>query len=61
MKKIKYIDIKNILEKNSIEVNSTISNKEEFSSIKTILNSSNKDLSFFSNQKYANDFKNIKA
>ena len=61
MKKIKYIDIKNILEKNSIEVNSTISNKEEFSSIKTILNSTNKDLSFFSNQKYANDLKNIKA
>ena len=61
MKKIKFIDIKNILEKNSIEVNSTISNKEEFSSIKTILNSSNNDLSFFSNHKYANELKSIKA
>tara|TARA_B100000989_G_scaffold296910_1_gene281203 strand:+ start:563 stop:1549 length:987 start_codon:yes stop_codon:yes gene_type:complete len=61
LKKIKYIDIKNKLEKNSIEVNSIISNKEEFSSIKTILKSSDKDLSFFSNQKYVNDLKNIRA
>ncbi|GIR47014.1 MAG: hypothetical protein CM15mP57_0560 [Alphaproteobacteria bacterium] len=61
MKKIKYIEIKNILDKNSLEINSNISDDEIFSSIKTISNSSDKDLSFFSNQKYLNDLKNIKA
>ena len=34
---------------------------KDFSSIKTISNSSDKDLSFFSNQRYLNDLKNIKA
>ena len=50
-KKIKYLDIKNVLENNSIEVISEISEDENFSSIKTITNSTDKDISFFSNQK----------
>ena len=61
MKKIKYIDIKNILENNSLEVQSKISNNELFTSIKTISNSTNNDLSFFSNLRYLNDLKKIKA
>ena len=61
MKKIKYKDIKQILEKNSLEVYSKISEQEIFSNIKTISNSSNNDLSFFSNSKYINDLKKIKA
>ena len=61
MKKIKYIEIKEILEKNSLEVKSTISNEEIFLSLKTISNSSANDLSFFSNNKYLNDLKKIKA
>ena len=61
MKKIKYIEIKQTLEKNSLEVNSQISINENFSSLKTILNSSENDLSFFSNIRYLNDLKKIKA
>ena len=61
MKKIKYIEIKEILEKNSLEVTSTISEKEIFLSLKTISNSSKDDLSFFSNFRYLNDLKKIKA
>ena len=61
LKKIKYLDIKNVLENNSIEVISEISEDENFSSIKTITNSTDKDISFFSNQKYLNDLKIIKA
>ena len=61
MKKIKYKEIKEILKKNSLEVNSNISDDEIFSSIKTISNSSDKDLSFFSNQRYLDSLKNIKA
>lgn len=61
MNKIKYIDIKNILEKNSLEVFSTVSNHEIFSSIKTLYNSSKDDISFFSNEKYLIYLKNIKA
>ena len=61
LKKIKFIDIKNILEKNSIKLISNISDDEIFLSIKTILNSTNKDISFFSNLKYLNDLKSIKA
>ena len=61
MKKIKYIEIKEILEKNSLEVKSTVSNEEIFLSLKTISNSSENDLSFFSNNKYLNDLKKIKA
>ena len=60
-KKIKYLDIKNVLENNSIEVISEISEDENFSSIKTIANSTDKDISFFSNHKYLNDLKIIKA
>ena len=61
MKKIKLKDIKNVFEKNSIKFNSKISDNEIFQSIKTISNSSNNDLSFFSNSKYINDLKKIKA
>ena len=61
MKKIKYIDIKEIFEKNSLEVKSSVSDNEIFISLKTISNSTEKDLSFFSNIKYLNDLKKIKA
>ena len=61
MKKIKYKEIKEILEKNSLKVKSTISNDEIFLSLKTILNSTENDLSFFSNIRYLNDLKKIKA
>ncbi len=61
MKKIKFIEIKNLLEKNLLEVNSKISDNEVFSNIRTITNSSNQDLSFFSNQKYLNDLKKTNA
>ena len=61
MKKIKYIEIKEILEKNSLEVKSTISNEEIFLNLKSISNSSANDLSFISNNKYLNDLKKIKA
>ena len=61
MKKIKYKEIKNILEKNSIDAISSIPDNEYFINIKTILNSSKQDLSFFSNIKYINELKNIKA
>tara|TARA_B100000989_G_scaffold295219_1_gene275795 strand:- start:1024 stop:2010 length:987 start_codon:yes stop_codon:yes gene_type:complete len=61
LKKIKYIEIKNLLKENSLEIKSEISNEEIFLNIKTISNSSIDDLSFFSNIKYLNDLKNIKA
>ncbi len=61
MKTIKYIDIKHLLSKNSIEVNSKIYDEEEFLSIKTISNASKKDLSFFSNSKYLNELKKTNA
>ena len=61
MKNIKYSDIKKILEDNGLNVNSDLSENETFSDIKTIVNSTANDLSFFSNQRYINDLKNIKA
>ena len=61
MKKIKYIEIKEILEKNSLEVTSTISDEQIFLSLKTISKASENDLSFFSNIRYLNDLKKIKA
>ncbi len=61
MKKIKYIEIKDLLESNLIEVNSKISKNENFSSIKTLSNSTNSDLTFFSNQKYINYLTYTKA
>ncbi len=61
MKKIKYIEIKEILEKNSLKVKSTISDDEIFLSLKTISNSSENDLSFFSNIRYLKDLKKLKA
>ena len=44
LKKIKYIDIKNLLEENSLEINSEILDDEVFSNIKSISNSSPDDL-----------------
>ena len=61
LKKIKYKDIKKLLEDNSLEVKSDIHNNEIFTNIKSISNSSSSDLSFFSNQKYLNELKKIKA
>ncbi len=61
MKIIKYLDIKNLLIENSIEFIANISDEEEFLSIKSVLNASNKDLSFFSNSKYFNQLKNTNA
>ena len=61
MKKIKYKEIKELLNKNSLEIISNISDDEIFSSVKTISNASDKDLSFFSNQRYLKNLKNIKA
>ena len=61
MRKIKYKDIKEVLDKNSLEVKSTIPDEQIFLSLKTISNSSENDLSFFSNIKYLNDLKKIKA
>ena len=59
--KIKYIEIKEKLEKHSLEVTSEISEDEYFLNLKTIANSSTNDLSFFSNIRYLNDLKKIKA
>ena len=61
MKNIKYLDIKNILKKHSLDVISNISDEEVFSGIKNISNSLDNDLSFFSNQKYLSELKKIKA
>ena len=61
MKKIKYSQIKKTLEHNSIWFESNIQNNELFLNLKTILNSSEDDLTFFSNEKYLNDLKKIKA
>ncbi len=61
MKQIRFLEIKNILKHHSIEVISDISDDEKFDNIKTIANSTNKDLSFFSNIKYLNDLKKTKA
>ena len=61
LKKIKYLEIRDILDKNSIEVKSDISVNEYFTGIKTIANSNIDDLSFFSNSKYLKDLKSIKA
>ena len=56
-----FSDIKNSLIKNMLNISSDILDNEIFSNIKTIQNSSNDDLSFFSNIKYLNDLKNTKA
>ena len=61
MKKIKYIEIKNLLEENSLDVTSDIPNEEIFDAIRAISNSTERDLSFFSNIKYLHDLKEIKA
>ena len=61
MKKIKYLVIENLLKKKSVEIYSKISRDETFSSIKTLSNASNNDLTFFTNLKYLNDLKKIKA
>ena len=61
MKNIKYLDIRAILEKNTLKVVSSIPDDETFHNLKTISNSSENDLSFFSNIRYLNDLKKIKA
>ncbi len=61
LKKIKFKDIKKILEKNSVIIKSNISDNELFFSIKTLSNSTDNDLTFFSNLKYINHLKNVKA
>ncbi len=61
MKTIKYKEIKKILKENKLEIFSNFSDDELFSSIKTISNATYNDLSFFSNSKYLNDLKKIKA
>ena len=61
MKKIKYLEIKSVLEKNSLEVNSTISHEETFDNLNTLSSAKNLDLSFFSNYKYIEELKKIKA
>jgi len=61
LKIIKYKEIKELLNKKSLEIISNISDDEIFSSIKTISNATDKDLSFFSNERYLNSLKNIKA
>ena len=61
MKKIKYIEIKKILEENLLKVTSDIPDNEIFTSIKSIKNSTNEDLAFFSNLKYLKDLKNTNA
>ena len=61
MKKIKYSEIKKLLKKNSIEVDSKLDLGEVFNSIKTLSHSTNNDLSFFSNSKYLNQLSKIKA
>ena len=61
MKKIKYLDIKNILKQNSIDVNSDLSDDVTLLSVKTLINSTENDLTFFSNLKYLDDLSNIKA
>ena len=61
LKQIKYLDIKNLLEKNSLEINSNISNDTLFTNIKSIFSSSKNDLSFLSNKKYINELKDLKS
>lgn len=61
MKKIKYLEIENLLKQNSIEIYSKISSDEKFSSIKTLSNASNVDLSFFTNIRYLKELKEVKA
>ncbi len=61
MKKIKYSQIKKILEQNSIWFESDIKNNEFFFNLKTILNSSQEDLTFFSNIKYLNNLQKTRA
>ena len=61
MKKIKYKEIKELFNKNSIDIISNIVDDDVFMSVKTISNASDRDLSFFSNKRYLNELKNIKA
>tara|TARA_X000000950_G_scaffold260146_1_gene329257 strand:+ start:112 stop:1098 length:987 start_codon:yes stop_codon:yes gene_type:complete len=61
LKNINYSDIKKILEDNGLNINSNLLEDELFTDIKTIENSTANDLSFFTNQRYVNDLKKIKA
>ncbi len=61
MQKNKFIDIKKHLNKYSIEVVSNVDDQSIFNNINSILKSQSDDLSFFSNIKYKDQLKNIKA
>ena len=61
MKIIKYIDIKNELTNNSIGVNSNLDNNVSFKNISPITSSKIDDITFFSNTKYLETLKQVKA
>ncbi len=61
LNKIRFSQILSELEKQSIEVYSSISENEIFLNIGTIQNSTNNDITFFSNNKYLNQLKDLKA
>ena len=61
LKKIKFSQIIDVLNQNSIEFNSEIPLNEMFLSIKSLSNATNQDLSFFTNLKYLKKLKEIKA
>ena len=61
MKKIKYSQIVDILNKNSIDVSSNLNGDETFDQLTSISNAKENDLCFFSNIKYLDDLKFAKA
>ncbi len=61
MKKIKYLEIKNKLSSNQIDIHSDIDENMIFHGIKSILDAKNEDLSFFSNTKYIDNLQYCKA
>ena len=61
LKKIKYSAIKDLFDKNFIEINSDINEDEVFTNINSISNAGNQDISFFSNIKYLDSIKLTKA
>ncbi len=61
MSKINFQEIKNILFKNSIAIESKIDDSTYFSGVNSISNSSKDDITFFSNIKYLDTLKSCKA
>ena len=61
MKKISFLDIKEKLDSQSINVYANIHDQEMFHGIKSISNANNDDLSFFSNVKYLDMLSTCKA